>query len=192
MYARLLEPPAKRSFFLFGPRGVGKTAWLRGRFPDALTFDLLNDRVYTRLLAAPGRLGEEIPGDYDGLVVVDEIQRVPELLNEVHRLIESRRLRFALTGSSARKLRRRGVNLLAGRALTRFMHPLTAAELGSDFDWKRALRYGTMPLACTNDAPDDYPEAKLHLLHTGIERRHGRGVEIVPYADCIADLDRWL
>ena len=71
---------------------------------------------------------------------MDEIQRVPELLNEVHRLIELRKLRFVLTGSSARKLRRRGVNLLAGRAVTRHMHPLTALELGKDFDLKRALR----------------------------------------------------
>ncbi|MBI2217788.1 MAG: AAA family ATPase [Candidatus Rokubacteria bacterium] len=81
--------------------------------------------MYTRLLASPSRLGERIPAGYRGWVVVDEIQRLPDLLNEVHRLIESRRLRFVLTGSSARKLRRRGVNLLAGRALTRFMHPLT-------------------------------------------------------------------
>lgn len=88
--------------------------------------------------------------------MVDEIQRVPELLNEVHRLIESRRLRFVLTGSSARKLRRRGVNLLAGRALTCHLHPLIALELGSDFDLKRALRWGCLPLSCTAEKPQDY------------------------------------
>ena len=88
--------------------------------------------------------------------MVDEIQRAPELLNEIHRLIESRKLRFALTGSSARKLRRKGVNLLAGRALTRYMHPLTALELGKDFDLKRALSYGCLPLACTSDEPQDF------------------------------------
>src|SRR6059036_2751456 len=123
MYPRLLKPPGTKSFFLFGPRGVGKTAWLHREFPDGLFFDLLDSRVYTRLLASPARLGDLIPPRFTGWVLVDEVQRVPELLNEVHRLIESRSLRFVLTGSSARKLRRKGVNLLAGRALTRHMHP---------------------------------------------------------------------
>lgn len=156
MYPRLLQPPPKQSFFLFGPRGVGKTAWVREQLPDALFFDLLDHQTYTQLLAAPQRLGDRIPQGHKGWVVVDEVQRVPEVLNEVHRLIESRRLRFALTGSSARKLRRRGVNLLAGRALTRHLHPLTALELGTDFDLKRALRCGCLPLACTSEKPQDY------------------------------------
>ena len=155
MYPRWLKPP-RQSFFLFGPRGVGKTAWLHRQFPRALFFDLLDYPVYTELLAAPQRLGERIPRGHKDWVVVDEVQRVPELLDEVHRLIESRRLRFVLTGSSARKLRRRGVNLLAGRALTRYMHPLTALELGKDFDLQRALRYGGLPLACTSKSPKDY------------------------------------
>jgi predicted AAA+ superfamily ATPase len=155
MYPRLLKSP-RQSFFLFGPRGVGKTAWLHRQFPHALFFDLLDYQVYTELLAAPQRLGERIPHGHKDWVVVDEVQRVPELLDEVHRLIESRRLRFVLTGSSARKLRRRGVNLLAGRALTRHMHPLTALELGKDFDLQRALRYGGLPLACTSKNPKDY------------------------------------
>jgi len=156
MYPRLLQPPPKQSFFLFGPRGVGKTAWAHEQFPDALFFDLLDHQTYTQLLAAPQRLGDRIPQGYKGWVVVDEVQRVPELLNEVHRLIESRRLRFVLTGSSARKLRRRGVNLLAGRALTRHLHPLTALELGKDFDLRRALLWGCLPLACTSEKPQDY------------------------------------
>ena len=156
MYPRSLQPPLKQSFFLFGPRGVGKTAWAHEQFPDALFFDLLDYQTYTQLLAAPQRLGDQIPQGYKGWVVVDEIQRVPELLNEVHRLIEFRRLRFVLTGSSARKLRQRGVNLLAGRALTRHLHPLMASELGSDFDLKRALRWGCLPLACTSEKPQDY------------------------------------
>ena len=156
MYTRLLEPPVRQSFFLFGPRGVGKTAWLRARFPDALFFDLLDADTYTRLLAAPTRLGDEIPAAYRGWVVLDGIQRLPDLLNEVHRLIEARRLRFVLTGSSARKLRRKGVNLLAGRAVTRFMHPLTVTELGQDFDLRRALQYGCLPFACTEPEPRDY------------------------------------
>jgi len=156
MYTRLFRPPSNQSFFLFGPRGVGKTAWAHQQFPDALFFDLLDYPTYTQLLAAPQRLGDRIPQGYKGWVVVDEIQRVPELLNEVHRLIESRRLRFVLTGSSARKLRRRGVNLLAGRALTCHLHPFTALELGSDFSLKHALRWGCLPLACTSERPQDF------------------------------------
>jgi len=156
MYPRLFKPPPEQSIFLFGPRGVGKTAWAHEQFPGALFFDLLDYQTYTQLLAAPQRLGDQIPQGYRGWVVVDEIQRVPELLNEVHRLIESRRLRFVLTGSSARKLRRRGVNLLAGRALTCHLHPLMALELGPDFDLKRALRWGCLPLSCTAEKPQDY------------------------------------
>jgi len=159
VYPRLLQLPPRQSCFLFGPRGVGKTAWAHERVRDALFFDLLDHQTYTQLLAAPQRLGEQIPQAHKGWIVVDEVQRVPELLNEVHRLIESRRLRFVLTGSSARKLRRRGVNLLAGRALTRHMHPLTALELGRDFDLKRALRWGCLPLACTSEHPQDYMQS---------------------------------
>lgn len=155
MYPRLIRP-SRQSFFLFGPRGVGKTAWLHRQFGDALFFDLLDHSVYTELLAAPERLGDRIPQRHSHWVIIDEVQRVPELLNEVHRLMESRRLRFVLTGSSARKLRGRGVNLLAGRALTCHMHPLTAMELGKDFDLKRALRYGCLPLACTSEDPQAY------------------------------------
>lgn len=151
-----MQPPPRQSFFLFGPRGVGKTAWLHQQFPRALFFDMLDHQVYTQLLAAPERLGERIPQGHKEWVVVDEIQRVPEVLNEVHRLIESRKLRFALTGSSARKLRGRGVNLLAGRAVTRYMHPFTALELGKDFDLKRALQFGCLPMAHTGDNPKDY------------------------------------
>jgi predicted AAA+ superfamily ATPase len=156
MYARLLQPPTRQSILLLGPRGTGKTAWIRQTLPDALTFDLLDAQVYTRFLANPALLADLVPATHRGWVVIDEVQRVPELLNEVHRLVESRRLRFVLTGSSARKLRGRGVNLLAGRALTRFMHPLTAVELGRDFDFPRALRYGCLPFACTTNEPADY------------------------------------
>ena len=88
--------------------------------------------------------------------MLDEIQRIPMLLNEVHRLIEARRIPFAMTGSSARSLRRRGVNLLAGRAHTYRMHPLTAGELGADFDPAAALRYGHLPAVCGEPDPDAY------------------------------------
>jgi predicted AAA+ superfamily ATPase len=155
VFPRLLLPP-RRSFFLFGPRGTGKSTWLRARLPGALTFDLLDHRVYSELVADPARLGDRIPKGHRDWVVVDEVQRAPELLNEVHRLIESRRLRFALTGSSARKLRRRGVNLLAGRAATCRMHPLSAMELGESFDLGRALRLGGLPEAWTSEDPEAY------------------------------------
>lgn len=145
MYTRLLQPP-KRSFFLLGPRGTGKTAWLRATFAEALRFDLLDGAVFAELIGAPQRLADRIPKSFKGWVAIDEVQRIPELLNEVHRLIEERKLRFALTGSSARKLRRGGVNLLAGRASMRHMHPFAARELGADFSLDRALTYGCLPL----------------------------------------------
>jgi len=156
MHPRRLEPPARSSYFLFGPRGVGKTSWVRQRYAGEPYFDLLDHGLYASLLAAPERLGEMVPAGHRGWVVVDEVQRVPELLNEVHRLIETRRLRFVLTGSSARKLRGRGVNLLAGRALTLSMHPLTAAELGSGFSLDAALRRGMLPAAWSHDDPAAY------------------------------------
>jgi uncharacterized protein len=155
VYSRLLKP-TDRSFFLFGPRGTGKTAWLKEQLTDALTFDLLQSSVHQRFAAAPDRLGDLVPERYKGWVVLDEIQRVPELLNEVHRLIEGRKLRFAMTGSSARKLRRQGINLLAGRARTLRMHPLSALELGKDFDLKRGVQYGALPFACTTKDPAAY------------------------------------
>jgi len=156
VYPRLLPASDSQSFFLFGPRGTGKTLWLRKTLPEALYIDLLDGAEHARLLARPESLAERIPAKHDGWVVIDEVQRVPEILNEVHRLIETRRIRFALTGSSARKLRRRGVNLLAGRALTRFLHPLIAEELGEDFDLRRMVRWGGLPFACTTDHPTEY------------------------------------
>ena len=144
---RLLEPP-RHSFFLFGPRGTGKSRWIAARFADAAaSFDLLDETVRVELLSDPGALARKLeplrPGDW---VVIDEVQRAPVLLNTVHRYIEKRRLRFVLCGSSARQLRRRGVNLLAGRAVERRLHPLTPAELGERFDLEDALRLGTLPL----------------------------------------------
>lgn len=120
MFKRLLNKPlaSRRSFFLFGPRGTGKTTWLKHHLPDALFINLLQSEFYNRLSANPGHLRQLIPPGYQDWVVIDEVQRIPALLNEVHDLLEADRLNFALTGSSARTLRRRGVNLLAGRALT--------------------------------------------------------------------------
>lgn len=146
MYSRNIQLPTEKSFFLFGPRATGKTSLIKARYPDALYLDLLNSELYQDLLANPSRLQELIPPKFNNYIVLDEIQRIPELLNEVHRAIESSsHHRFILTGSSARKLRRHGHNLLAGRALTYYLHSLSAAELDSDFDLKNALRYGTLP-----------------------------------------------
>lgn len=159
MYTRILKPTEYKSFFLFGPRGTGKTTWLRKNFPSALYLDLLNSEVYNDLLARPHRLAQMIPEQWSDWVVLDEVQRIPALLHEVHRLIETRHIRFALTGSSARKLRRGEVNLLAGRALTLFMHPLTAFELGADFNLPHALNFGHLPSTFSEPDPKRYLES---------------------------------
>ncbi|MGH7571543.1 MAG: ATP-binding protein [Gemmatimonadota bacterium] len=152
------------SFFLFGLRGVGKSTWIGKQLPDAHRFDLLDEALYQRLLADAGLFAGELrrlrPGSW---VVVDEIQRLPTLLNEVHRFIEGQGLRFALLGSSARKLRAAGVNLLAGRALWREMYPLTPEELGDDFDHERALEIGGLPLVLDSDAPAETLQAYVRL-----------------------------
>ena len=111
---RILDLPAlieKNSHFLFGPRQTGKTSLIHHTLKGVKVYDLLDTSIYLALSQSPGRIGQELTTK-DNLVVIDEIQRLPELLNEVHRLIETRGIRFLLTGSSARKLRRRGVNLL--------------------------------------------------------------------------------
>lgn len=179
MYTRLLTSRIDKSFFLFGPRGVGKTSWVETNFPHAIIFDLLDSDIYTSLLASPRRLGDLIPVGHSEWVVLDEIQRVPELLNEVHRLIEKRKIKFVLTGSSARKLRRKGVNLLGGRAATRYMHPLTAAELGKDFQLERALHYGCLPTIYVEPNPEDYLKGYVQtylreeVLQEGLSRNLG-------------------
>ncbi len=163
IYRRSLEAPAT-SFFLFGMRGVGKTTWARDRFPDAVWVDLLREDVYQAHLVDPhllrGRLAD-VPAD--GWVVVDEIQRIPSLLNDIHSLIEERRIRFVLLGSSARKLRRAGVNLLGGRALQRTLSPLLPCEMGSDYDLQDVLRFGSLPLIHNAPSARDQLEACVQL-----------------------------
>ena len=162
-YQRLTQPPAQ-SFFLFGMRGVGKSTWARATFLNATFLDLLDERLFQDLLADPSLFAQSIghlgPGDW---VVVDEVQRLPALLNEVHRSIEAQRLRFALLGSSARKLKAAGVNLLAGRALKKTMFPLAAAELGKEFDLEKVLRHGSVPLVWTSESPRTVLEAYVQL-----------------------------
>ena len=180
-FERLIGKPidAGRSFFLFGPRGTGKTTWLKRQLPDALFVNLLQSEFYNSLSAEPGRIRSLIPPGYQDWVIIDEVQRVPELLNEVHDLIESRGLRFILTGSSARSLRRKGVNLLAGRARTCYMHPLTAVEQGDAFDIGKSVRFGHLPARFNDPGPQrylrDYVQTYLReeVMHEGLTRNIG-------------------
>ena len=133
------------SIFLFGGRQTGKTTILRQQFPDTTYFDLLDTNVRRRLQQRPVLLYETLKDKPTGtLVIIDEIPEVPELLNEVHRLIVERQLVFILCGSSARKLKRKGHNTLGGRALPIYLYPLVSAEI-PDFDIDRAVNYGTIP-----------------------------------------------
>ena len=158
VFERLIKKPleSRKSFFLFGPRGTGKTTWLRHRLPEALFVNLLQSEYYNRLSANPGHLRQLIPPDHTGWTVIDEVQRIPALLNEVHDLIEARGLVFVLTGSSARTLRRRGVNLLAGRALTYRMHPLTAVEQQEAFNLRDSVQLGHLPARFSESDPAKY------------------------------------
>jgi len=150
----LALPPG--SCLLLGPRGTGKSTWLSHCLPDALSIDLLKPDVFRELSAKPERLTALVAATPpDSSVVVDEVQRIPELLHVVHALLESPLARrFVLTGSSARKLRRGGVDLLGGRAVVRTMHPFMAAELPS-FDLDIASNIGMIPLVRAADDPAD-------------------------------------
>jgi len=142
---RLLGVPT-RSFFLFGPRGTGKSTWLRSVLQGAAFLDLLDTSLSLELTRNPHRLEALIVARHPGSwIVLDEIQKIPALLDEVHRLMETQRWKFALCGSSARKLRRGGADLLAGRASTVNMEGFSSAELGSRFDVKTAMEWGTLP-----------------------------------------------
>ncbi len=179
MYPRITTYTPGKSFFLFGPRGTGKSTWVKSAFPNALYIDLLEAGKFTSLTADPQRLNNLIPPGFSGWIVIDEIQKVPALLDEVHRLIENRGLAFVLTGSSARKLRRRGVNLLAGRALTREMHPLTASELGEDFVLEKSWHHGHLPAVFSEPDPDAYLKSYVQtymreeVLQEGLTRNIG-------------------
>ena len=159
MYSRLIIPPKGKSFFLFGPRGTGKTTWVKSKFPKAVYLDLLEAELFNDLMANPQRLESFIPKNFQDWVVIDEVQKIPELLDEVHRLIEKYKYKFILTGSSARKIRRRGVNLLGGRALSYHLFPLTAVELTDSFDLNHSLAYGQLPCSYTEENPKAYLES---------------------------------
>lgn len=144
----------QKSCFLFGPRQTGKSTLIRQQFADCPVWNLLDQTLFLRLARNPALIRESLaerPGT--GIAVVDEIQRMPALLNEVHLLIEEHGIRFLLTGSSARRLRRKGVNLLGGRARSRVLHPLLRVELGDRFDLNRALEHGLMPPIFFSESP---------------------------------------
>ena len=140
-----LEEAKDESLFLWGSRQTGKSTLLKMLFPDAHVYDLLKSDVRMALQLHPSQLREECELLDDGeLIIIDEVQKVPALLDEVHCLIENKRQRFILSGSSARKLRRSGANLLGGRALRQTLFPLVSAEV-PDFDLNRALNHGMLP-----------------------------------------------
>ncbi|KPA14530.1 ATPase AAA, partial [Candidatus Magnetomorum sp. HK-1] len=193
MFKRMLTIPFKerKSFFLFGPRGTGKTTLLKRSFPNAIFVNLLQSEYYNRLNANPGLIQKMIPPQYSDWVIIDEIQRIPELLNEVHDLIESRKHTFILTGSSARKLRQKGVNLLAGRALTYYLHPLTAIEQEKTFSVIESLRLGHLPARFSEHHPQkylkDYVQTYIReeVLQEGLTRNIGhfsRFLEIASFS----------
>mgnify|MGYP000905599329 CR=1 FL=1 len=156
LISRFFKTPAE-SFFLFGPRGTGKSTWAQAMFPDAFCFDLLEPATFRTFQSRPEHLRELLMGQPNKKnVILDEIQRIPALLSAIHSLIEEKRgWRFILTGSSARKLKRTGVDLLAGRAVRRTLHPFMASELGARFRLEDALKLGLIPLVVESSNPAD-------------------------------------
>lgn len=154
-YTRRLVLP-RGSFFLLGIRGTGKTSLVRSSLGAAERYDLLDERLYSSLLADPDLLWRQLSSlRRQTWVVIDEVQRLPNLLNIAHRAIEELGLKFALLGSSARKLKRGGANLLAGRAISRELFPLLPSELGKDFNLTQFLALGSIPLILANAEPMD-------------------------------------
>ena len=153
------------SFFLFGPRGTGKSTWLRENCPKAVVVDLLAPDVFRDYSARPERLRDAVAASPNRRhVIVDEVQKVPEILDVVHQMMESdKSLQFILTGSSARKLKRAGTDLLSGRALLKTLHPFMAAELGPAFNLDRALSLGMLPVVLDARRPDQALAAYLSL-----------------------------
>ncbi|MBK7962762.1 MAG: ATP-binding protein [Bdellovibrionales bacterium] len=155
MYSRSLkldELVAKTNYFLFGPRSTGKSSLIKAQLPRAQVIDLLEDSTYEQLLRRPESLSEMFQ-DPKEIVVIDEIQKLPKLMDEVHRLIEKRKIRFLLTGSSARKLRRQGGNMLGGRAREALLFPLTWYELDKHFNLVKYLNYGGLPIIYDSAEP---------------------------------------
>jgi len=164
-YIRRFLQLSNQSFFLFGPRGTGKSTWIRETIPEALVIDLLAPETHRSYLARPERLRDIVDAQpANHTVVIDEIQKVPQMLDVVHQLLETRPTRrYILTGSSARKLKRIGIDLLAGRALVKSLHPFMAAELGGAFSLENALKLGTVPLVLSGADPEETLKAYAGL-----------------------------
>ena len=144
----------KQNFFLFGPRGTGKSTWLKQHYPDAVMIDLLAPEIFRLYSARPERLREIADGAEGKIIIIDEVQKIPALLDVVHELLEAGKgLQFILTGSSARKLKRTGVDLLAGRAIVKTMHPFMASELKDSFHLDTSLKFGMVPLITRSQDP---------------------------------------
>lgn len=148
MYPRSLKLPQhpKTTYFLWGARQVGKSSLLKSTYPQASIIDLLKNEEFTELQAHPERLRQRILQSQTTFMIIDEIQKVPALLDEVHYLIENHKVVFALCGSSARKLRSSHANLLGGRALRFELSGLVSHELGADFSLEKMLNRGYLPL----------------------------------------------
>ncbi len=189
---REFQPP-EDSFFLFGPRGTGKSTWLKAHYPEAVRIDLLEADTFRNYSAAPERLRNLILTHPHCLtIIIDEVQKVPELLSEIHALIEKKRgIQFILTGSSSRKLKRAGVDLLAGRAVMRHFFPFSPSELGEKFSLEKALQTGTLPLVWDAKNPQEKLKTYVSLYlkeevqEEGLVRKIGdfaRFLEIISFS----------
>lgn len=164
MILRRFKPPKKESYFLFGPRGTGKTTWLRKEYPKGLWVDLLNSEEERKFSMHPELLKELVLAHSSSVVVIDEVQKVPDILDVVHELIEMKQgWQFILTGSSSRKLRRSGVNLMAGRALWKHFHAFTFQELGKKAQLDQVLETGLIPLVWGTPSPQEKLRAYVNL-----------------------------
>jgi len=192
MYQRFFSPP-QQSYFLFGPRGTGKSTWLKVYYPDAYWIDLLDPETFRFFTTGAERLRqvlEEHPKQK--IVVIDEIQKAPELLDVIHSILEEKKgYQFIMTGSSARKLKKQGVNLLGGRALLRYMPPFFAKELGDAFDLSQNLQLGMLPIVLDSPTPEEVLRAyagiylKEEVQAEGIVRNVGdfaRFLEIMSFS----------
>ena len=170
MYTRLLKLPKNKSFFLFGARNTGKSTLIEEQFSldHSIWFDLLNTKIAEKFAMNPEELFDIVNGLSSQIthVVLDEIQKVPKLLDVVQRLMKNKNKHFVLTGSSARKLKRGGANLLAGRAFVYHLYPLSFIELGSDFDLDKALNWGTLPEIMQFSTDEDRRELLSAYAHT--------------------------
>lgn len=161
----ILSALKKKSIFLFGPRQTGKSWLIRQIFKGYRVYNLLDSETFLKLSRAPQRIREEYRKS-DKFIIIDEIQRLPILLNEVHLMIEEYRVHFLLTGSSARKLQRGGINLLGGRAYERYLHPFSFCELKKHFDLLRAINYGLLPSVYLSNSPEEDLQSYVGLYLT--------------------------